>query len=87
MLCGLFQPVILPLKAIAINLLSLGASFGALVFILDILLPVVLFCILFGLSMDYEVSLLTRIKEAYDRSRWGNGMGGFPSFCASTESR
>lgn len=35
---------------------------------LDILLPVVLFCVLFGLSMDYEVFLLTRIKEAYDRS-------------------
>lgn len=34
---------------------------------LDIMLPVVLFCVLFGLSMDYEVFLLTRIKEAYDR--------------------
>ena len=84
-LCALFNSVILPLKAIAINLLSIGASFGALVFIfqegnfhtwlnftpvgyLDILLPIVLFCVLFGLSMDYEVFLLTRIKEAYDRS-------------------
>lgn len=84
-LCLLFNSVILPLKAIAINLLSIGASFGALVFIfqeghfhtwlnftpvgyLDILLPVVLLCVLFGLSMDYEVFLLTRIKEAYDRS-------------------
>jgi RND superfamily putative drug exporter len=84
-LCLLFNSVILPLKAIAINLLSIGASFGALVFIfqegnfhtwlnftplgyLDILLPVVLFCVLFGLSMDYEVFLLMRIKEAYDRS-------------------
>ncbi|HEY9662248.1 MAG TPA: MMPL family transporter, partial [Allocoleopsis sp.] len=34
---------------------------------LDILLPIVLFCVLFGLSMDYEVFLLTRIKEAHDR--------------------
>ncbi len=84
-LCLLFNSVILPLKAIIINLLSLGASFGAMVFIfqegnfhtwlnfvplgyLDILLPVVLFCVLFGLSMDYEVFLLTRIKEAYDLS-------------------
>jgi len=84
-LCLLFNSVILPLKAIIINLLSLGASFGAMVFIfqegnfhtwlnfvplgyLDILLPVVLFCVLFGLSMDYEVFLLTRIKEAYDIS-------------------
>lgn len=84
-LCVLLNSVILPLKAIFINMLSIGASFGALVFIfqkgnfnswlnftplgyLDILLPVVLFCILFGLSMDYEVFLLSRIKEAYDRS-------------------
>jgi putative drug exporter of the RND superfamily len=67
------------------NLLSIGASFGALVFVfqeghlkewlhfdplgyLDILLPLVLFCVVFGLSMDYEVFLLTRIKEIYDRT-------------------
>ncbi len=81
-LCFLFQSVILPLKAILMNFLSIGASFGALVFIfqegnfqewlnftplgyIDILLPLVLFCVVFGLSMDYEVFLLTRIKEAY----------------------
>jgi RND superfamily putative drug exporter len=75
----------MPLKAIFLNIMSIGASFGALVFIfqqghfqnildftpvgyLDILLPIVLFCVLFGLSMDYEVFLLTRIKEAYDRT-------------------
>ena len=84
-LCALLNSVVLPLKAIAINVLSIGTSFGALVFIfqegnfhtwlnftpvgyLDILLPVILFCVLFGLSMDYEVFLLSRIKEAYDRS-------------------
>jgi RND superfamily putative drug exporter len=84
-LCTLLNSVVLPLKAIIINVLSIGASFGALVFIfqegnfhtwlnftpvgyLDILLPVILFCVLFGLSMDYEVFLLSRIKEAYDRS-------------------
>lgn len=82
-LAVLLNSVILPLKALVMNLFSMGASFGALVFIfqwgnfqtwlkftpvgyLDILLPVVLFCVLFGLSMDYEVFLLTRIKEAYD---------------------
>lgn len=80
----LFNSVVLPLKAILMNLMSIGASFGALVYVfqegnfqtwlnftplgyLDILLPVILFCVLFGLSMDYEVFLLTRIKEAYDR--------------------
>lgn len=79
----LLRSLILPIKAILMNLLSMGASFGALVFIfqdghfqtllnfkpvgyIDILLPVVLFCVLFGLSMDYEVFLLTRIKETYD---------------------
>jgi putative drug exporter of the RND superfamily len=83
-LCLLFNSIILPLKAILMNVLSIGASFGALVFIfqqghlkellnftplgyLDILLPLVLFCVVFGLSMDYEIFLLTRIKEAYDR--------------------
>jgi putative drug exporter of the RND superfamily len=84
-LCFLLNSVVLPLKAILMNFLSIGASFGALVFIfqdgnfqsllgftpvgyLDVLLPVVLFCILFGLSMDYEVFLLTRIQEEYDIS-------------------
>ncbi|MGB8699162.1 MAG: MMPL family transporter [Thermosynechococcaceae cyanobacterium] len=83
-LCLLFQSIVLPLKAILMNFLSIGASFGALVFVfqeghfkewlnfdplgyLDILLPLVLFCVVFGLSMDYEVFLLTRIKESYDR--------------------
>jgi len=83
MLCVLLRSVVLPLKAIVMNLLSIGASFGSLVFIfqqghfqtalgftpvgyLDILLPIVLFCVLFGLSMDYEVFLLTRIKEEHD---------------------
>ncbi len=82
-LCLLFNSLILPLKAILMNFLSIGASFGALVFIfqeghfqewlnfsavgyIDILVPLVLFCVVFGLSMDYEVFLLTRIKEAYD---------------------
>jgi putative drug exporter of the RND superfamily len=83
-LCLLFNSIILPLKAILMNVLSIGASFGALVFIfqqghlkelldftplgyIDILLPLVLFCVVFGLSMDYEIFLFTRIKEAYDR--------------------
>ncbi|MER3434909.1 MAG: hypothetical protein C4288_16190 [Leptolyngbya sp. ERB_1_1] len=83
-LCILLRSVVLPVKAIVMNLLSIGGSFGALVFIfqqghlqtelnfapvgyLDALLPVVLFCVLFGLSMDYEVFLLARIQEAYER--------------------
>jgi RND superfamily putative drug exporter len=81
----LLRSVVLPLKALVMNTLSIVASFGALVWIfqdgnLSALLgfqplgyvettqPVILFCVLFGLSMDYEVFLLTRMKEAWDRT-------------------
>jgi RND superfamily putative drug exporter len=76
--------VLLPLKAVVTNLLSISASFGALVWIfqqghlsaqlnftpgsLDPSIPVLLFCIVFGLSMDYEVLLLSRMKEEYERT-------------------
>jgi len=76
--------VVLPLKAVVMNILSIGASFGALVWIfqlghlssllnftpaaLDPSVPVLLFCIVFGLSMDYEVLLISRIQEEYRRS-------------------
>jgi RND superfamily putative drug exporter len=78
----LLRSVFLPLKALAMNSLSIVASFGALVWIfqdgnLSALLgtrplgfvettqPVILFCVLFGLSMDYEVFLLTRMRESW----------------------
>lgn len=78
----LLRSLFLPLKAIVMTLLSLCASYGALVFIfqkgylstllnfepqamLDISLLVIIFCALFGFSMDYEVFLLSRIKEAH----------------------
>jgi putative drug exporter of the RND superfamily len=81
----LLRSVVLPLKAIVVNALSITASFGALVWIfqdgnlsalfnfaplgfVETTLPVILFCVLFGLSMDYEVFLLSRMKEAYDRT-------------------
>ncbi len=81
----LLRSVVLPLKALIMNSLSILASFGALVWIfqdgnLSALLgfqplgfvettqPVILFCVLFGLSMDYEVFLLSRMKEVYDRT-------------------
>jgi RND superfamily putative drug exporter len=76
--------LVLPLKAVLMNIVSIGASFGALVWIfqqghlsnllnftpapLDPSVPVLLFCIVFGLSMDYEVLLLSRIQEEYRRS-------------------
>jgi RND superfamily putative drug exporter len=80
----LLGSVVLPLKAVAMNALSVAASFGALVWIIqqghfaNILnftpqsiepsLPVIMFCIMFGLSMDYEVLLLSRIQEEYVRT-------------------
>jgi len=80
----LLGSVVLPLKAVLMNLLSISASFGAMVWVfveghfsqlmnftpqaLDPTVPVILFCIVFGLSMDYEVLLLSRIQEEYKRT-------------------
>ena len=80
----MLRSVILPLKAVVMNLLSISASFGALVWIfeeghlswllrfepapLDAAIPVLLFCAVFGLSMDYEVLMLSRMREEYMRT-------------------
>jgi len=80
----LLGSVVLPIKAVVMNLLSISASFGALVFVfqdghgaqllgfeassIDPSTPVIMFCIVFGLSMDYEVLLLSRIQEEYRRT-------------------
>jgi hypothetical protein len=78
-----FKSVFIPLKAVAVNILSLTASFGAMVFVfqdgnfsnllnftppgfVDATLPILMFCTVFGVSMDYEVFLLSRIREAYE---------------------
>jgi uncharacterized membrane protein YdfJ with MMPL/SSD domain len=76
----LLHSVVLPLKAVGMNFLSIAGSFGALVWLfqdghlfvaearpLEPSLPVLLFCIVFGLSMDYEVLMLSRMKEAHDQ--------------------
>jgi len=80
----LLGSVVLPLKAVVMNLLSISASFGAIVWIfqdghfaaqlgftpgsIDPTLPVIMFCTVFGLSMDYEVLLLSRMQEEYLRT-------------------
>ncbi|HKB29244.1 MAG TPA: MMPL family transporter, partial [Streptosporangiaceae bacterium] len=78
-----FGSVVLPLKAIVMNVLSLSATFGVIVWIfqeghlsgllrftpagwIDPTMPILMFAIIFGLSMDYEVFLLSRIRERYD---------------------
>jgi RND superfamily putative drug exporter len=79
-----FRSIVIPLKAILLNLLSVGAAYGVVVWIfqeghLESLLgfestgavtswlPLFLFVLLFGLSMDYHVFILSRVREAYDR--------------------
>ena len=79
----MFGSVLVPAKALVLNVLSLSATFGALVWVfqeghfadllgftatgsLEITMPILMFCIAFGLSMDYEVFLLSRIKEEHD---------------------
>jgi putative drug exporter of the RND superfamily len=78
-----FRSVLLPLKAVVLNLLSVGASYGMLVVVfrwglghsllgtyrdpqVEGWIPIFLFAMLFGLSMDYEVFLVTRMREAWD---------------------
>ena len=80
-----FRSIVIPLKAIIMNLLSVGATYGLLVLVfqkgvgadlfgfqradvIDAWLPLFLFTILFGLSMDYHVFLLSRIRERYDET-------------------
>ncbi len=80
----LLGSLLLPLKAVLMNLLSISASYGALVWIfqeghlsrwlhftpgpVEAMTPIIMFCILFGLSMDYEVLLLSRVREEYDQT-------------------
>jgi RND superfamily putative drug exporter len=78
-----FRSVVVPLKALVMNLLSVGATWGILVLVfqkgyltdffgfqhtpaVQIWIPIMLFAVLFGLSMDYHVFLLSRIREHYD---------------------
>lgn len=74
-----FKSILIPLKAIFMNILGLGSTFGILVYLfqyghlgmpestLALIIPVLVFCLVFGLSMDYEVFLISRIQEEYDK--------------------
>ncbi len=84
LLMVVFRSLLVPLKAVIMNLLSIGAAYGVLVMVfqwgwlqgplgiegapIEPFMPMMLFAIVFGLSMDYEVFLLSRIKEEYDRT-------------------
>ena len=81
-----FQSIVIPIKAIIMNLLSVGAAYGIVVLVtqkgvgadllgfqqsdvIDAWIPLFLFSVLFGLSMDYHVFLLSRIRERYDQTQ------------------
>jgi putative drug exporter of the RND superfamily len=90
LLARAFRSLLLPLKAVILNLVSLGAAYGIIVFIFQqghgseaiwgvpatqaiiAWIPLMIFAFLFGLSMDYEVFMLTRMREAYDETKSTN---------------
>ena len=86
LLLVIFRSIVLPIKAIILNLMAVGASYGILVLVfqkgflasffglqessaIESWIPLFLFTILFGLSMDYHVFLLSRIRERYDETK------------------
>jgi RND superfamily putative drug exporter len=86
LLLVMFRSIVIPIKAIVLNLISVGAAYGVLILvfqegvgdsllnfkavgIIEIFMPLFLFAVLFGLSMDYHMLVLSRIKEAYDSGR------------------
>ncbi|MFG1927719.1 MMPL family transporter [Cryptosporangium sp. NPDC048952] len=95
----IFRSIVVPLKAVLMNLLSIGAAYGVVVavfqwgwlkelfgledtIVIASPLPTIFFAVLFGLSMDYEVFLLSRIREAYLRD--GDAVGSVARGIAST---
>jgi RND superfamily putative drug exporter len=86
LLARAFRSLILPLKAVLLNLLSVGAAWGLIVLVwqkgfgsdelfgitatqaINVEMPIVIFAFLFGVSMDYQVFIISRMREAYDRT-------------------
>ena len=86
LLARAFRSLVLPLKAVVLNLLSVGAAWGLMVLVwqhgfgseaiwgigatgsINVEMPIVVFAFLFGISMDYQVFIISRMREAYDRT-------------------
>jgi len=86
LLARAFRSLILPLKAVLLNLLSVGAAWGLMVLVwqhgigsdaiwgigatgaINVEMPIIVFAFLFGISMDYQVFIISRMREAYDRT-------------------
>ena len=93
-----FRSIVVPIKAVVMNLLSIAAAYGAVAAVfqhgwlgspigvdagpIEPFIPMMLFAIVFGLSMDYEVFLLSRVREEYDRT--GDAVGSVADGLAST---
>ncbi|MBA3288632.1 MAG: MMPL family transporter [Acidimicrobiia bacterium] len=98
LLMMVFRSLLVPLKAVIMNVLSIGAAYGVLVAIfqwgwgadligidsgpIEAMAPLMLFAIVFGLSMDYEVFLLSRVREEYDKT--GDSAGAVADGLAAT---
>ena len=98
LLMVVFRSVLVPIKAVLMNLLSIGAAYGIAVAVfqwgwfgsflgiagapIEPFIPMMMFAIVFGLSMDYEVFLLSRVKEEFDRT--GDAVGSVADGLAST---
>ena len=99
LLARAFRSLVLPLKAVLLNVLSVGAAWGVMVLFwqngigseaiwgieatraINVEIPIVVFAFLFGISMDYQVFIISRMREAYDRTgstRDGRGRGHRP---------
>jgi putative drug exporter of the RND superfamily len=86
LLARAFRSIVIPLKAVVLNLLSVGAAWGLIVIVwqhgwgsdaiwgieatnsINVEMPIVIFAFLFGISMDYQVFILSRMREAFDRT-------------------
>lgn len=94
LLTMVFRSIVVPIKSILLNLLSVGAAYGLMVLvfqkgvgadffgfeqtpIIDAWIPLFLFTVLFGLSMDYHVFLLSRVRERYDQTHDNAGSVAF----------
>ena len=98
LLMMVFRSLLVPVKAVIMNLISIGAAYGIVVAIfqkgwlgpvlgineapIEPFIPMMMFAIVFGLSMDYEIFLLSRVKEAFDRT--GDPVGSVADGLAST---
>ena len=98
LLMVVFRSILVPIKAVTMNLLSIAAAYGIIVAVfqwgwfgtvlgieeapIEPFIPMMMFAIVFGLSMDYEIFLLSRVKEEFDRT--GDAVGSVADGLAST---